>query len=102
MLEQTSGVDFYGVNINIQIRSSSLEIMLWFPRGEKSHLGKFLKKWFGPFRVQYCLPNNNVLLVYVNNFEPNLALVNINKLKPYKYVDQTLKGIQSSHNQKNL
>jgi hypothetical protein len=23
-------------------------------------------------------------------------LVNVNKLKPYKYVDQTLKGIQSS------
>jgi len=28
MLEQTNGVDFYGVNINIQRRSSNLEIML--------------------------------------------------------------------------
>jgi hypothetical protein len=102
MLEQTSGVDFYGVNKNIQIRSSNLEIMLWFPKGKKSHLGKFLKRWFGPFRVQYCLPNSNVLLVYVNNFEPNLALVNIYKLKPHKYVNRTLKGIQSSDNQKNL
>jgi hypothetical protein len=34
----------------------------------------------------------------VNNFEPNPILVNVNKLIPYKYVDQTLKGIQSSKN----
>jgi hypothetical protein len=26
-------------------------------------------------------------------------LVNVNKLKPYKYVDQTLEGAQSSKNQ---
>ncbi len=60
---------------------------------EKTHLGKFKKRWFGPFRVQYCLPNNTVLLVSINNFEPNPFLVNVNKLKPYKYVDQTLKVI---------
>ncbi len=71
--------------------------MLWFPKGEKS--GKFKKRWFGFFRVQYFLPNNIVLIVSVNNFEPNLTLVNINKLKPYKYVNHTLKGIQSSENQ---
>jgi hypothetical protein len=65
-------------------------------------LGKFKKRWFGPFRVQYCLPNNIVLLVFVNNFEPNPVLVNVNKLKPYKYVDQTLKGISNSKNQKTL
>jgi hypothetical protein len=28
--------------------------------GEKTHMGKFKKRWFGPFRVQYCLPNNIV------------------------------------------
>jgi hypothetical protein len=39
-----------------------------------------------------------ILIVFVNNFEPNPILVNVNKLKPYKYVDQTLKGIQSSTN----
>jgi hypothetical protein len=33
-------------------------------------------------------------------FEPNP--ININKLKPYKYVDQTLKRIQSSKNKKSL
>ncbi len=73
-----------------------------FPKGENTHLGKFKKRWFGPFKVQYCLPNNIVLLVYVNNFEPNRILVNVNKLKPYRYVDHTLKGIQSSNNQKSL
>jgi hypothetical protein len=56
-------------------------------------MGKFKKRWFGPFRVQYYLPNNNIILVFVNNFEPNPILVNVNKLKPYTYVDQTLKRI---------
>jgi hypothetical protein len=56
-------------------------------------MGKFKKRWFGPFKVQYYLPNNIVLHVYVNKFEPNPILVNVNKLKLYKYVDQTLKKI---------
>jgi hypothetical protein len=65
-------------------------------------MSKFKKRWFLPFKVEYCLPNNLVLLVYVNNFEPNPILVNVNKLKQYTYVDQTLKGIQSSKDQKFL
>ncbi len=56
-------------------------------------MGKFKNKWFGPFRVQYCSPNNIILFVFVNNFEPNPILVNVNKLKPYTYVDKKLKGI---------
>ncbi len=67
--------------------------VLWFPKGEKTHLGKFKKRWFGPFRVQQCLPNNTNILIFINNFEPNPILVIVNKLKPYKYVDQTLKEI---------
>ncbi len=63
-------------------------------------MGKFKKRWFGQFRVQYCLPNNIVLFVSINNFEPNSILVNVKKLKPYTYVDKTLKGIQSSEDQK--
>jgi hypothetical protein len=43
----------------------------------------------------WCQPDNIIIFLYVNNFEPNPILVNVNKLKPYKYVDQTLKGIQS-------
>jgi hypothetical protein len=25
--------------------------VLWFPKGENTHLGKFKKRWFGPFKV---------------------------------------------------
>jgi hypothetical protein len=54
---------------------------------------KYKKRWFVPFGVQYCLPNNIVFLVHVNTFEPNPILVNVNKFKPYTYVDQIVKGI---------
>jgi hypothetical protein len=27
------------------------DYVMWFPKGKKSHLGKFLKRWFGPFKV---------------------------------------------------
>jgi hypothetical protein len=36
---------------------------------------------------QYVLPNNIVLLVTIEKFETNLVLVNVNKLKPYKYME---------------
>jgi hypothetical protein len=39
------------------------------------------------FRVHYCLPNDIVNLVFVNNFEWNPVSVNVNNLKPYTYVD---------------
>jgi hypothetical protein len=56
-------------------------------KGEyKSHLGKFIRKWFGLYKIQYVLPNNTILLLTLTNFEPNLVLLNINKLKPYKFV----------------
>jgi len=64
-------------------------------------MDKFKNTWFGPFKVQYYLPNN-IILVFVNNFEPNPILVNVNKLKPYTYLDQTLKGIQISEDHKSL
>jgi hypothetical protein len=60
---------------------------MWFPKGNKSHLGKYTMKWFAPYRVQYVLPNNIVLLVTIEKFETNLVLVNMNKLKPYKYME---------------
>jgi hypothetical protein len=37
--------------------------------------------------VQYCLPNNIILLITIDKLDPNLLLVNINKLKPYKVVE---------------
>jgi len=36
------------------------------------------------------LVNNVVLLVILNKFEPNRMLANVNKFKPYKYVDQVV------------
>jgi len=33
------------------------------------------------------LPNNIVLLVTIEKFETNHVLVNVNKLKPYKYME---------------
>jgi hypothetical protein len=33
------------------------------------------------------LPNNTILLVTIDKFDPNLVLVNINKLKPYMFIE---------------
>ncbi len=63
------------------------EYVLWFPKGNKSHLCKFTRKWFGPYKVQYVLPNNMGLLVTIEKFETNPMLVNVNNLKPYKYME---------------
>jgi hypothetical protein len=60
---------------------------MWFQKGNNSHLGKFTRKWFGPYRVQYVLLNNNVLLLTIEKFEANLVLVNVNKLKPCTYME---------------
>jgi hypothetical protein len=56
-----------------------------------SHLGKFIRKWFGPYIIQDVLPNNIVLLVTIEKFETNLVLVNVNKFKPYKYMEFEVK-----------
>jgi hypothetical protein len=45
------------------------------------------KKWFGLYTIQYVLPNNIMLLVTIEKFETNPMLVNVNKLKPYKYME---------------
>jgi len=93
MWELTSGAYFYGVN-----KKKLKKIPIWIlcfmvSQRRKNTYGQFKKRWFGPFRVQYCLPNNIIILVFVNKFEPNPVLINVNKLKPYTYVDQTLKRI---------
>jgi hypothetical protein len=61
--------------------------VLWFLKGNKSHLGKFTRKWFGSYSVQYVLLNNTMLLVTIKQFETNPMLVNVNKRKPYKYME---------------
>jgi hypothetical protein len=51
------------------------------------HLENFTEKWFGLYKIQFCLPNNIVRLVIVDKFDPNLILVNVNKLKHYQFFD---------------
>jgi hypothetical protein len=86
--EFNNGIEHYGVNKkNLEKQLSFGDYVMWFPKGNKSHLGKFTRKWFGPYKIQYVLPNNIVLLVTIEKFDANPVLVNVNKLKPYKYME---------------
>ena len=75
------------------------DYVLWFPKGANVHTGKLRNKWFGPYRVQYLLPNNTVLLVTVDNFDPDPVIVNINKLKTYRCAEEGLPNMSSSDHQ---
>jgi hypothetical protein len=73
-----------------------------FPK-EKKHIWANSRKYsLVHLGYNIAYPIILFLLVYINTFEPNPILVNVNKLKPYTYVDQTLKGIQSLEDQKSL
>ena len=72
------------------------DYVLWFPKGANVHAGKLRNKWFGPYRVQYLLPNNTVLLVTVDKFDPDPVIVNINKLKTYRCAEEGLTNMSSS------
>ena len=72
------------------------DYVLWFPKGANVHAGKLRNKWFGPYRVQYLLPNNTVLLVTVDKFDPDPVIVNINKLKTYRCPEDGLLNLSSS------
>jgi hypothetical protein len=47
------------------------DIVIWFPKGKKEHTKKFQKWWFGSCKIQYYLPNNTILFVNIDKFEPN-------------------------------
>ncbi len=72
---------------NLEKQFNFGDYVLWFPKGNKSHLGKFIRKWFGPYRVQYVLPNSTMLLVTIHKFKTSPILINVNKFKPYKYME---------------
>jgi hypothetical protein len=77
--------------------------ILWYPKGQKEHVGKFKSRWFGPYIIQYRLSNNTALLVTVAYFQPDPIIVNINKLKPYRfYEDQQLVTIEPKKSPKGL
>ena len=75
------------------------DYVLWYPKGANVHAGKLRNKWFGPYRVQYLLPNNIVLLVTVDKFDPDPVIVNINKLKTYRCPEEGLPDLSSSDHQ---
>ncbi len=72
---------------NSEKQFSFNDYVLWSLKGNKSHLRRFIKKWFRPYIAQYVLPNNTMLLVTIEKFETNLMLVNVNEFKLYKYME---------------
>jgi hypothetical protein len=61
------------------------DYVLWYPKGQKEHVGKFKSRWFRRYKIQYRLTNNTALLVTVAHFEPDPIIVNIKKLKSYRF-----------------
>jgi hypothetical protein len=48
------------------------------------YIRKFKHNWFSPYKTQYYLLNNTTLPITIDVFDPNVVLININKLKLYK------------------
>jgi hypothetical protein len=46
-----SGIEHYGVNKRIFKKSLVLGYVLWFSKGNKSHLGKLIRKWFRMYKI---------------------------------------------------
>ena len=73
------------------------DYVLWFPKGANVYARKLRNKWFGPYRVQYLLLNNTVLLVTVDKFDPDPVIVNINKLKTYRCAEEGIPDMSNSN-----
>jgi hypothetical protein len=57
-------------------------------------LPNFRDDGLDPIGYNIVLPNNTILLVTIDKFDPNPLLVNINKSKPYKFIeDKTLQPV---------
>ncbi len=79
----TNGTSHYGHKTYALKPIFNLDIVLWFIKAISKHALKFQIKWFGPYIIQYCLPNNIILLVIIDKLDSNPVPININKLKPY-------------------
>jgi hypothetical protein len=51
MWKPTNGIDLCGVNKKTLKKNQFGDYVLWFPKGENTHLGKFKNIWFDPFMV---------------------------------------------------
>jgi hypothetical protein len=63
-------------------------------KGKKNTTRKVLKIVVRPFKIQFVLFHNNVLLVILDKFDPNPILVIINKLKPYIFLGSGPRGLE--------
>ncbi len=75
-------------NMYIETKFQFGNYVLWCLGVVSKHAPKFQRQWFEPYQIQYCLPNNIILLVTIDKFDPNLVLVNINKFKPYMFIEE--------------
>ncbi len=67
----------------ISTQKLSLETMYYnFQKVKNSFQEIHYLKWSNACIIQFCLPNNIILLIIVDNFDPNLISININMLKP--------------------
>jgi len=71
------------------------DIVIWFPKSRKEHIEFFLNDGLACIKYIF-LPNNIILLINIDKFEPNPILVNINKLKPYRYLGQVPRGLETT------
>ncbi len=61
----------------VELVTSPKDFVLWFPKGNKIHPNRFTKKWFARYKMQYNLPNNIVLLQFVDKFDLNIMFINV-------------------------
>ncbi len=43
-------------------------------QGHKEHARKLKQQWFDPYCVPYFFPNNTMLLMNINHFDPKLRV----------------------------
>jgi len=45
------GVQLWNLWSQLKIQFTFKDFIMWFPNGSKTHLGKFTRKWFGPYKM---------------------------------------------------
>jgi len=88
LLGVNGGIMLCGASKNTPKNIQFWHHVFWFPKCQKTNLGKYTNNWFGPYKIQLCLPNYIMLLVILDKFDLNLILVNVNNLKPYQFLDE--------------
>jgi hypothetical protein len=74
----------YYLSNNLQGCYKLIFMFCGFPKLLMLYTKKFKHHWFSPYKTQYYLLNNTTLSITIDVFDPNLVLININKVKLYK------------------